>query len=39
MDHDKMQMTSFFSPNLPMNRDASGTGWQPDESPMWMYMK
>lgn len=42
MDHGKdtmMQMTSSFSPNLPMNRDGSGTAWLPDESPMMMYMK
>jgi hypothetical protein len=39
MDNSSMQMTSFFSPNLPMNRDGSGTSWQPDVSPLWMYMK
>jgi hypothetical protein len=33
-----MQMTSFFSPDLPMNRDGSGTSWLPDQSPMWMHM-
>jgi hypothetical protein len=38
MDRDSMKMTSFFSPNLSMNRDGSGTSWQPDASPMWMYM-
>lgn len=32
-------MNSFFSINMPMNRDGSGTGWQADQSPMWMYMK
>lgn len=32
-------MNSFYSINLPMNRDGSGTGWQADESPLWMYMK
>ncbi|HTL81345.1 MAG TPA: hypothetical protein VL651_06560 [Bacteroidia bacterium] len=32
-------MTSNFSLNLPMNRDGSGTSWQPDQSPMLMYMK
>ena len=36
---DTMKMTSNFSPNLPMNRDGSGTSWQPDQSPMMMYMK
>jgi hypothetical protein len=37
--HDSMKMTSAFSRNLPMNRDGSGTAWQPDESPGLMYMK
>lgn len=31
-------MPSSYSRNLPMNRDGSGTSWQPDESPMMMYM-
>lgn len=40
-------MSHAFSFNLPMNRNGSGTGWLPDESPMygqmyhskkWMYM-
>lgn len=39
VEMDSMEMTSFFSPNLPMSRDGSGTSWQPDENPMWMYMK
>jgi len=34
-----MKMTSSFSVNLPMNRDGSGTSWQPDASPMFMYHK
>lgn len=34
-----MKMTSSFSPNLSMNRDGSGTSWQPDANPMMMYMK
>jgi hypothetical protein len=38
MDEETMQMASFFSPNLPMSRDGSGTSWQPDASPMSMYM-
>jgi len=33
------EMTSAFSVNLPMNRDGSGTSWQPDANPMMMYMK
>jgi hypothetical protein len=32
-------MTHFLSRNLPMNRNGSGTGWNPDNSPMYMYMK
>jgi hypothetical protein len=27
-----------FSRNLPMSRNASGTGWNPDASPMYMWM-
>jgi len=38
MAQDNMSMTSSFSLRLPMNRDGSGTSWQPDESPMMMYM-
>ncbi|HLP21326.1 MAG TPA: hypothetical protein VK174_13530 [Chitinophagales bacterium] len=34
----KHGMPSSYSRNLPMNRDGSGTSWQPDESPMMMYM-
>ena len=39
MDMEGMSMTSSFSLNLPMSRDGSGTSWQPDRSPMMMYMK
>ncbi|HYV92391.1 MAG TPA: hypothetical protein VE978_11425 [Chitinophagales bacterium] len=39
MDSMNMEMTSSFSPNLSMNRDGSGTSWQPDANPMMMYMK
>ena len=28
-----------YSKNLPMNRNGSGTGWNPDASPMYMFMK
>src|SRR5262245_61423964 len=28
-----------FSRNLPMSRNGSGTSWNPDESPMYMWMK
>jgi hypothetical protein len=38
MKMDMMPMTSNFSLNLPMNRDGSGTSWQPDANPMMMYM-
>lgn len=37
-EKDSMKMTSFFTPNLPMSRDGSGTSWQPDANPMWMHM-
>jgi hypothetical protein len=32
-------MTHAFSRNLPMNRNGSGTGWMPDETPMYAWMK
>lgn len=31
-------MSHAFSLHLPMNRNGSGTGWLPDESPMYGYM-
>lgn len=31
-------MTHLYSLSLPMNRNGSGTGWLPDESPMNGYM-
>jgi hypothetical protein len=31
-------MSHLYSLNLPMNRNGSGTGWQPDSSPMYGYM-
>lgn len=34
-----MSMTHFLSRDLPMNRNGSGTGWNPDNSPMYMYMR
>lgn len=44
MDHTQMQhgtshMTHSFSLSLPMTRNGSGTGWQPDATPMYAYMK
>ena len=35
---DGNMMTHGFSRNLPMNRNGSGTGWLPDNSPMYGYM-
>ena len=35
---DKAVMSHAYSLNLPMNRNASGTGWLPDASPMYGYM-
>ncbi|REA58503.1 hypothetical protein DSL64_20670 [Dyadobacter luteus] len=32
-------MTHNFSLSLPMTRNGSGTGWQPDATPMYAYMK
>ena len=34
----QMSMSHAFSKNLPMNRNGSGTGWLPDNSPMYGYM-
>lgn len=45
MDHAQMghdgpsHMTHSFSLSLPMTRNGSGTGWQPDATPMYAYMK
>ncbi len=37
--HDGMSMPSHaFSRNLSMSRNGSGTGWNPDSSPMYMWM-
>lgn len=38
MQHEGTGMSHAFSRNLPMSRNASGTGWLPDESPMYGYM-
>jgi hypothetical protein len=38
--HDMKEMPSHaFSRNLPMSRNSSGTAWNPDASPMYMWMK
>lgn len=36
---DDHNMSHAFSRNLPMNRNGSGTGWLPDNSPMYGYMQ
>lgn len=38
-DHSSHSMTHAYSRNLPMNRNGSGTGWQPDNTPIYAYMK
>jgi hypothetical protein len=37
--HSMSMPSHSFSRNLPMNRNGSGTGWNPDASPMYMWMK
>jgi hypothetical protein len=40
MDHGMHLMASHaFSRNLPMSRNASGTSWNPDATPMYMAVK
>lgn len=39
MEKNATRMTHGFSLNLPMTRNGSGTGWQPDATPMYAYMK
>ncbi|HKO79246.1 MAG TPA: hypothetical protein VJU78_02585, partial [Chitinophagaceae bacterium] len=46
MDHSRHTMEEMksmpshaYSRNLPMNRNGSGTAWNPDASPMYMWMK
>ena len=43
MDHSIHSMSSMpshaYSRSLPMSRNGSGTGWNPDASPMYMWMK
>ncbi|HET9503567.1 MAG TPA: hypothetical protein VFO93_08495 [Hymenobacter sp.] len=33
------QMSHAYSRNLPMSRNGSGTAWQPDQTPMYMWMQ
>ena len=33
------RMSHAFSMSLPMNRNGSGTGWLPDQTPMYAWMK
>jgi len=38
MDHGGMPMSHAYSRSLPMNRNGSGTAWNPDNTPMYMWM-
>ncbi|TGD81413.1 hypothetical protein [Hymenobacter wooponensis] len=38
MDHGGMNMSHAYSRNLPMSRNGSGTAWNPDNTPMFMWM-
>ena len=38
-DGDGMLMSHAYSLNLPMSRNGSGTSWQPDQSPLYMYVR
>jgi nitrous oxide reductase accessory protein NosL len=39
MEMSGMNMSHAYSRNLPMNRNGSGTAWQPDQTPMYMWMQ
>jgi len=43
MDHSMHSMSAMpshaYSRSLPMSRNGSGTGWNPDASPMYMWMR
>jgi len=39
MDMGDHPMSHAYSKNLPMNRNGSGTAWQPDQTPMYMWMQ
>jgi hypothetical protein len=34
-----LHMSHAYSRNLPMSRNGSGTAWQPDQTPMYMWMQ
>ncbi len=38
-DEDGTLMSHAYSLSLPMSRNGSGTSWQPDITPMYMYMR
>ncbi|MFT4031247.1 MAG: hypothetical protein QM669_02405 [Siphonobacter sp.] len=38
MNHEGMVMTHSYSLSLPMNRNGSGTAWQPDATPLYAWM-
>lgn len=37
--HDRKMPSHSFSRSLPMNRNASGTAWNPDAGPMYMWLR
>jgi hypothetical protein len=39
MDMGDMNMSHAYSRYLPMSRNGSGTAWQPDQTPMYMWMQ
>jgi hypothetical protein len=39
MDMGGMSMSHAYSRNLPMSRNGSGTAWNPDQTPMYMWMQ
>lgn len=39
MDMGGLNMSHAYSRNLPMARNGSGTAWQPDQTPMYMWMQ
>jgi hypothetical protein len=39
MDMGGISMSHAYSRNLPMSRNGSGTAWNPDQTPMYMWMQ